>query len=452
MNRKILLAFFLGSFIAHGSQAQERTLTLKECLEAAMKNNQNIAISRYEEQVGEQQIIQTRSKALPQVNANANFTDNFKKQVIVLPGEFVGQPGTTIAQEMGTTFNTAVALEANQAIFDMAAFTGIQASKAARDYYKVNTARTEDEVINSVSQLYYQILAFREQIKVIDTNIARLTSLVTTTEGQYKNGLARKIDLDRIRVNLTNAQTQKLENNNRLQNLYNNLKVQMGYGIDEPLQLSDLPLQEVEAKATSYSPSADFNLSNRNEMRLLEAQRDLYSLQVKSIKAEYYPRLSAFFSYNYNGVGNDFGDFWKKSGSDIWYGVGAFGARLNIPIFDGFARRSRVAQAKISLLENEKQREYTALQLTAGYRNSQAQMLNNISAIKAQRDNVKLASEVYASSQENFKLGLATLTDLLDAQSSFVDARNSYTQALFNYKIAELEIIRSTGNLRSLLQ
>ncbi len=447
-----MLAFFIGSFITAGAQAQTPSLTLKECLTTALKSNQNIAISRYEEQIGEQQIIQTRSRALPQVNANANFTDNFKKQVIVLPGEFVGQPGTTVAQEMGTTYNAGMAVEANQAIFDMAAFTGIQASKAAREYYKVNTARTEDEVINAVAQLYYQILAFQEQIKVIDTNIARLTGLVASTEGQYKNGLARKIDLDRIRVNLTNAQTQKLESENRLQSLYNNLKVQMGYAIDVPLQLSDLPLQEVEAKATNYSLQNDFNLSNRNEMRLLEAQRDLYSLQIKSIQAEYYPRLSAFFSYNYNGVGNDFGDMWRKNGSDIWYGVGAFGARLSIPIFDGFARRSRVAQAKISLFENEKQREYTALQLTAGYRNSQAQMLNNISAIKAQRDNVKLASEVYTSSQENYNLGLASLTDLLDAQSSFVNARNSYTQALFNYKIAELEIIRSTGNLKNLLQ
>ncbi|HTN44841.1 MAG TPA: TolC family protein [Flavipsychrobacter sp.] len=452
MNKKTLLAFIVGAFIANGSQAQEHAFSLKECLEAALKNNQNIAISRYEEQIGEHKITETRSRALPQVNGTGNFTDNFKKQVIVLPGEFVGQPGKTIAQEMGTTYNTAVALEANQAIFDMAAFTGIKASKAARDYYKVNTARTEDEVINSVSQLYYQILAFNEQIKVIDTNIARLNNLVVITEGQYKNGLARKIDLDRIKVNLTNAQTQKLESDNRLQSLYNNLKVQMAYNIDEPLELSDLPLQAVEEKATGYILNSEFNLANRNEIRLLDAQRDLYALQVKAIKAEYYPRLSAFFSYNYNGISNDFGDLWKKNGSDIWYGVGAFGARLNIPIFDGFARRSRVAQARISLLENEKQREYTALQLTAGFRNSQAQMLNNISAIKAQRDNVKLASEVYASSQENYKLGLATLTDLLDAQSSFVDARNSYTQALFNYKIAELESIRSTGNLRSLLQ
>lgn len=452
MNTKTLLALFTGILIATGSQAQEQTLSLKQCLDAALKHNQNIAISRYEEQIGEQKIVETRSRALPQVSGNANFTDNFKKQVIVLPGEFVGQPGKTIAQEMGTTFNTGLGLEANQAIFDMAAFTGIKASQAARDYYKVSTARTEDDVINSVSQLYYQILAFREQMQVIDTNVSRLTSLVASTEGQYKNGLARKIDLDRIKVNLTNAQTQKLESSNRLQILYNNIKVQMGYTIDEALVLSDLPLKEVEKAATGNSLYNEFNLANRNEMRMLESQRNLYTLQVKAIKAEYYPRLSAFFSYSHNGVGNDFGDMWRKNGSDIWYSVGAFGARLNIPVFDGFARRSRVAQAKINLLENEKQREYLALQLTAGFRNAQAQMINNINAIKAQSDNVRLASEVYASSQENYKLGLASLTDLLDAQSSFVDARNSYTQALFNYKIAELEIIRSTGNLRSLLQ
>lgn len=449
MNKKILLGLF-GMFLVSGLQAQE--LTLKDCLGAALKNNQNIAISKYEEQIGEQKIVETRSRALPQVNGSGNFSDNFKKQVIVLPGEFVGQPGKTIAQEMGTTFNTSLAVDASQPIFDMAAFTGIQASKAARDYYKINTARTEDEVINSVSQLYYQILAFREQMKVIDTNISRLSRLVISTEGQYKNGLARKIDLDRIKVNLTNAQTQRLESESRLANLYNNLKVQMGYNIDELLQLSDLPLTDIENTAMSYTLEKDFDLANRNEIRLLDAQHDLYSLQKKAINAEYYPRLSAFFNYNYNGISNDFGDLWRRNGSDIWYGVGSFGARLSIPIFDGFARRSRVAQARINIMENEKQREYTSLQLMAGFRNSQAQMLNNINAIKAQRDNVKLAAEVYASSQENYKLGLASLTDLLDAQSSFVDARNSYTQALFNYKIAELEIIRSSGNLKSLLQ
>lgn len=442
----------LGSMSAAGLHAQTSTLSLKECLDLALKSNQNIAISRYEEQIGEQKIIETRSRALPQINGSANFTDNFKKQVIVLPGEFVGQPGKTIAQEMGTTYNTAVAADANQAIFDMAAFTGIKAAKAGREYYKVNTAQTEDEVINNVSQLYYQIIATKEQMKVVDTNIANLERLVATTEGQFKNGLARKIDLDRIKVNLTNARTRKTESENALSTRFNNLKLMMGIRIESPIAISDIPLREVESTAATYVPAESFDLNNRNEIRLLDAQHELYTLQKKSIQAEYYPRLSAFFNYNYNGISNDFGDLFKKNGSDIWYGVGSFGARLSIPIFDGFARRSRVAQASIQIRENEKRREYTALQLNAGFQNSRVQMINNINTIRAQKENVALANEVYNSSQQNYNLGLATLTDLLDAQNSFVDARNSYTQALLNYKLAELEIIRSSGNLKSLLQ
>jgi len=451
MKKRVLL-MLLGSISAAGLHAQSGTLSLKECLELALKSNQNIAISRYEEQIGEQKIIETRSRALPQITGSANFTDNFKKQVIVLPGEFVGQPGTTLAQEVGTTYNTAVAADATQAIFDMAAFTGIKAAKAGRDYYKINTAQTEDDVINNVSQLYYQIIASKEQMKVVDTNISKLSKLVATTEGQLKNGLARKIDLDRIKVNLTNARTQKTESENRLSTLFNNLKVMMGVRIESPISISDIPLREVENTATTYVPAESFDLNNRNEIKLLDAQHELYSLQQKAIKAEYYPRLSAFFNYNYNGISNNFGDLIKKDGSDIWYGVGSFGARLSIPIFDGFSRRSRVAQAGLQVRENEKRREYTALQLNAGFQNSRVQMINNINTIRAQKENVALANEVYNSSQENFNLGLATLTDLLDAQTSFVEARNSYTQALLNYKLAELEIIRSSGNLKSLLQ
>ncbi len=451
MKRRVLL-MLLGAVSATGLQAQTRTLSLKECLEFALKNNQNIAISRYEEQIGEQKIIETRSRALPQVNGTANFTDNFKKQVIVLPGELVGQPGTTLAQEMGTTYNTAVAADASQAIFDMAAFTGIKAARAGRDYYKINTAKTEDDVINSVSQLYYQIIASKEQMKVVDTNIVKLEQLVHTTEGQFKNGLARKIDLDRIKVNLTNARTQKTESENRLSTLFNNLKVVMGQRIDADIAISDIPLREVENTAMSSIPAENFDLNNRNEIKLLDAQHELYGLQQKAIKAEYYPRLSGFFNYNYNGISNSFGDLFKKNGSDIWYGVGSFGLRLSVPVFDGFARRSRVAQAGIQVREIEKQREYTALQLDASFRNARSQMINNINTIRAQQQNTELASEVYNSSQQNYNLGLATLTDLLDAQTSYVEARNSYTQALLNYKLAELETIRSSGNLKSLLQ
>jgi outer membrane protein len=49
-------------------------------------------------------------------------------------------------------------------------------------------------------------------------------------------------------------------------------------------------------------------------------------------------------------------------------------------------------------------------------------------------------------------LGLTSLTDLLDAQNSYTEAQNIYTRELLNFKLAELETLRSTGNIQKLLE
>ncbi|WP_158826147.1 TolC family protein [Mucilaginibacter lacusdianchii] len=454
--RKLSAALLLFSGFPALLMAQSQPLTLKQCLQQALSNNQNIAISRYEEQNGEQQIIQTRSRSLPQVNATGNLSDNFKKQVIVIPagvfpgaGGSDGKPTTLVA---GTTYTTAISADVSQPLFDAAAFTGLKAATAGREYYKLSTKQTEEEVISQVSQAYYRILANREQIKVQDTNIVRLTRLVNATQGQYNNGLARKIDLDRIKVSLTNAQTQRTQAMNQIAIQTNQLKVLMGVSVESNITPADLSIRDIEERVTQYVPEDNFDLQKRTEILVLNTQVRLGQLQKKATQAENYPKLSAFFNYSQNAQSNTFSNLFAGGGDQVNYGIGAFGLRLNIPIFDGFSRRSRAAQNQIQINEIEKRREATALNLTAGFQNSRIQMANSISSIQAQRQNVQLAENVYSASQANYNLGLATLTDLLDAQNSFITAQNSYTQALLDYKLAEIESIRSAGNIRSLLQ
>ena len=433
--------------------AQSRTVTLQEALKLALENNQNIAVSRYEKQVGEQQIIQTRARALPQVSGTGNFTDNYKRQVLVLPpgtfGSASDKPSTITA---GTLYSASFGVDASQALIDPAVFTALKAVKASRDFYQLNTKLTEEEVINRTAQAYYGILASRELIAVQDSNISRLTQLITAAEGQYKAGLARRIDLDRIRVNLTNAQTVRLRQQNQIASQTNDLKVLMGVSIETEIEPANISLREIEEKVGSYMPTENFDLKNRTEMRVLEEQITLAGMQAKAIRAENYPRLSAFVNYSGNVVGDNFGDFFKSGGQDVGYGYGSFGLRLNVPIFDGFARQARTQQALLQGMELSKRREATELSLTADFRNARFQMANSINAIAAQKENAQLAKSVYLASQSNYNLGLATLTDLLDAQSSFIQAQLSFTQSLLDYKIAELESTRAAGNLRSLLQ
>ena len=65
---------------------------------------------------------------------------------------------------------------------------------------------------------------------------------------------------------------------------------------------------------------------------------------------------------------------------------------------------------------------------------------------------MNLAQEVLTNIENNYKHGLASLTDLLDAETSFADAQNSYTNALLDYKLAEVQLIKAKGELNSLKQ
>ncbi|MBL7713542.1 MAG: TolC family protein, partial [Chitinophagaceae bacterium] len=85
MKKRSIIALCCWAILSPGllhAQDETQTLSLKECLQKALANNQNIAISRYEEQIGDQQIRETRARALPQVNGSANVTDNYKRNVL----------------------------------------------------------------------------------------------------------------------------------------------------------------------------------------------------------------------------------------------------------------------------------------------------------------------------------------------------------------------------------
>lgn len=434
---------------------QNQPMGLKQLLETALQHNQNLEVSRYDQDLAEYKIKETRARTLPNITGTATANDNYKRQVIIIPGGAFPSPDGATSDAptkiiAGTTYTSTAGVDVSQPLFDMAAFTGLKAAQAGREYYQLNTKQSEEEVINQVARAYYNILASRETISLLDSNIANLKKLVSVAEGQFKNGLARKIDLDRLKVSLINAQSQRTQAANQLTAQSNQLKVLVGVPLATELSLSDIKFDEIEQHATTLSDSA-FDASNRTEVKLLDSQIRLNQLQRKAIQAENYPRLSAYFNYTQNVMSNNLGPVFTGSGDAINYGVGAFGLRLSIPIFDGLGRYSRVKQSEVQIRQLQKRREATLLSADASALNARIQMSNSLETLKAQNENMRLASEVYNASQSNYNLGLTSLTDLLEAQNAYTEAQNIYTRELLNYKLAELESLRSTGNIQSLL-
>jgi len=430
-----LLLCLLCANLVHAQQ----TLTLKDALNFAVENNANARKSRLEIEGGKYKTQEVRAQALPQISGNASLTYNAIVGQLVFGDQ---------AFQLGRKWNSNAGVQLSQQLFNQTIFTGLKAAKTSESYYKLNADLTEEQVIEQVANNYYQVLVSRQQLNVIDTNIKNVKVVEKIINNQYENGLAKKIDVDRIKVNLTNLQTQREQTINAVVQLENQLKFSMGMPVTTEIRL---PADEFRKVETMPALADTISLAGRTEIRLLDIQKELLGLQRKAYVAEYYPNLSLTANISTTGQSDKF-DLFSKSGSAFYYDASAIGVTLKVPIFNGFATRSKVRQADVDIKKADEDIRETKNSLNLAYENAKIQLKNNINTIKSQRQNVQLAQEIYNSTQNNYNNGLAALTDLLDTENALTEAQNSYTQALLNYKIAEIQLIKSNGNIKSLLK
>jgi len=422
-----------------GAVYAQQTLQLKDALNYALQNNVKLRKAKLDIDKGRYKVEEVRAQALPQLTGNAGLNYNPIIGQIVFGDQAI---------PLGKTWNSSAGVQLSQQIFNQQVFTGLQAARSSEEFYNLTSELTEEQIIELVANNYYQVLVSRQQLTVIDNNIKNVTANENTIAANYKNGLAKKIDVDRIRVRLTNLQTQREQTFNSITQLENQLKFAMGMQINNSITLPKTELNE----AIELPELADtVNLDNRTEIKLLNTQDKLLSLQRKAYVSEYYPTLALSGNYTYSSQSGSF-DFLKSNTSAIGYGASAIGLTLKVPIFNGFLTRSKVRQADVEIKKAKEDRRESVNLLNLAYDNAKNQLRFSLNAINAQRKNATMANDIYKSTQNNYNNGLATLTDLLDTESSLTDAQNSYTQALLNYKIAEIQLIKSNGNIKSLLQ
>lgn len=443
--KAVAFIFVASLFISESVQAQGQTLTLKDAIKYALENKADSKKAKLQVENSNYQIQEVRSRALPQITANGNMTYNPILQLNALPGDIFGAPGTTVLAPLGQKWTATGGVSLTQAIFDQAVFTGLKAAKTTREFYQINQQLTEEQVIERVANNYYQVFVQREKLAVVDSNYVNTSKVRDIIKGQFENGLAKKIDLDRLTVNLYNINTQRQQLINAVQLQENSLKFYMGMPIETPIVIPDTEF-EVTPQMLSEAP----NTATRTEYLLLEKQEQLLTFQKKAIIAEYYPTLSLSGSYNYIGQGPEMPLGAKPADGVYWSDYSSIGLNLKIPIFTGFGTRARVRQADVDIRKNKEDMADTKLSLDLAYENAKTQINNSLITIKNQGENVQLAQEVLDNTKNNYYNGLAPLTDLLDAENSHVEAQNNYTSALLDYKLAEIQLIKAKGELRTL--
>ncbi|THU31535.1 TolC family protein [Niastella caeni] len=440
-----LVLLVAGVSVLSLAKAQTAPLSLKEALQQALKNKSEAVKARLDEENSQYKIDDARSQALPQINANGGLTYNPILQLSAVPGELAGQPGKTMLIAFGQKWNSSASVSLSQALFDKSVFTGLKAAKSTQQYYQLMAGLTDEQVIEKVATQYYQVLVQRQQLVIVDSNLATTTRVKNVIEGQYKNGLAKKIDLDRSKVNLSNLEAQRQQLINTVQLQENTLKFYIGIPIETPITIPYAQMDSIKPKLALMDNAPD--VKKLSDYQVLKKQEELLALQKEATRAKYYPSLSLSGNYGYQGMGNSFP---VGSGAN-WFDYASVGLNLKIPLFNGFSTRSKVRQADVDIRKLQQDIKNTELSLNLTYRNATTQLRNSIITLNNQKENVALAEEVYTNTQNNYTQGLAPLTDLLDAENSLTTAQNNYSAALLDYRLAEIQLIKAQGNLKSLL-
>lgn len=422
-----------------------------------MTENVTIIKAQMDEDEGRQQTKEVKATAFPQINATGELVDNVLRQAFVFPaalGDPNASPDDYIVLRGGLQYSTSINVQANQQLFNQSLFTGIKAAKVGEDFYKFNRERIEEETIYQVASLFYRVATLKTQQTVLETNQEELQKSLAITNDRFNNGLARKLDVNRLQIGVTNIETQLATIRDSYSVSISQLKLLIGldkdFAFDIDFQLpADLNSDSASLNYTPSSLATEFAWENTIEYKQLTTQLSLYKLERKNYSAGYYPTLSAFANYTYQGQSNSF--FLADDANPLWFDVASIGLRLNISIFDGFRKSAQMQQSRIRQLKTEKDLTFVKQQSSTASENAVRSLEVNYKNFQAQRQNVQLANSVYDATEQNYNEGISPLTDLLQAETARIQAQSQLIEALLKVKQSEIDLLRANGNIKSLL-
>src|SRR5580658_8742071 len=216
----------------------------------------------------------------------------------------------------------------------------------------------------------------------------------------------------------------------------------MGMPIKDSLTLT-ATFSEENLKSGILNDSA-YSYDNRFDYQSLQINKKLEEYNVKRYKYSYYPTASLTGAYQKNAYDNVY-NFFGKNGT--WYSTSYAGININIPIFSGFAKDANVQKAKLQLIQTKNQIDNLKISID----NDVAQSLNKfrsaIITVDFQKKNMVLAESVYNQTKKKYESGLASNTDITNAQTDLITAQTNYINALYDAVVAKVDYNKAIGKL-----
>lgn len=431
-------------FLTNSTIAQQ-SYTVNEAIEYAIKNHTNVKNANLDILNASARVNEIKAMGLPQLNGNVNYTNNFQIARVFLPAKTfdpTAAEGDVIAAKFGVAHSGNAGVSLSQLIFDGSYTLGLKAADVYKELSAKALVQTKQQIAENVAKAYYGILVNEERIKLLQTNIGRLDSLIRDTKAMNVQGFVEKLDVQRLEVQANNLKTET-KNVERLQELgLYLLKFQMGLNIEEPIQLKE-NLSEISVDLIQPSELNDFKYANRMEYSILQTQERLAVLDLKNQKAGALPRVTLNGNYGFNTGRPGFADLFTKP----WFSNGSLGLGVNIPIFDGFARKYRTVQSENNLQKVKNSYSFLENSIDMQIKQANISLKNSWESLQENQKNMDLAKEIVRVSKIKYKQGVGTNLEILNAEAALKESQTNYFTSLYNALVAKVDLDKAKGKL-----
>lgn len=415
--RIVVLALLLGI----QSFAQEKlSLNLIDAQNYALEHNRTLKNASLAIREAEAARWQTLSAMLPQVSANADYSNNL--------GHKLDLQGNKIAMPPSGTFSLTASVGASVSQMISIKLNDISAKMA-----DITKKQTEQQTVDQVKNLYYSILVMQETVGLLEKNLENLYQLLKHTQQSVEVGVAEQIDADQISVQIVTMETNIRSSKRSLEMLYNSLRLQMGVKVSTEISLSQTLTDLMDTDNALLLLNHDFILDKNFDYQLMQQNVAQLKTQVDMKKWDFAPSLSGYYRYTKIKYFSDEMTFNMTPPNSI-------GATLSIPIFSSGNRVAALKETKFRYEEQLNTLADTEESLNIQHRQLCYNLSSAYDSFEAQQKNVEVSQRVFDNITRKYEYGMASSIDVTDASTNVVTAQNNYVQSLLEVVSAQIDL------------
>ncbi len=422
MNRTICLLAVMGCMILPTAGAQTQSITLDYAIVRAIETLPSMVQARGAIENAHATKLQTTGSWLPSVSASAGNSINSSTR-------WDERTQTTIS---GSSSSYSTGFSANMTLFDgFARLADTRVADADLLSADASLVNTRFQTILDVKRAFFNALSAEELVRISDTRIQRAQEQLNISIEKLNAGTATRSDTLRSHVEVANAELQRLQAEMQLSSAEADLARLVGLdgsvsaaSDDELLLIADVDTTSLRAEALARSPL----------IQQTDAAEQSAAAQYSATTSQYLPRATASAS--------------KSWSANEWLDLNpSWSARLSFSwtLFNGFSRELNRTRSAMSLESARAQAEDSRRQVNAD-------LTVYLASLAAARTMLEIAEASRAASEEDlrvqrerYRLGAATIVDVLASQVNLDQSEVDIVQARFDYLVAKAQIEALVG-------